>query len=207
VRNNAGQVRRHLSSPPTRQTTGIEAPDRDQDAENNGLRARRATGDVDINREYLIDTAKAGVSLPEDAPGGAGTYGDHDARVGNGLDRAADGSFKVARDRAGDNDPVRMARGGNEIDAKAADVVYRVQQGGEFPVAGVAGTRVEVAEVQRPTQHLVDIGQCTGGIGFRIWCLSRRRTAVSSATTSIRKSARQRAASSKSCPMATAPAH
>src|ERR1035437_7698684 len=37
------------------QTAGIEAPDRDQDAEEDGVRARRAAGDVDVDSEYPVD--------------------------------------------------------------------------------------------------------------------------------------------------------
>src|SRR6266852_1800110 len=127
-------------SPLAWQVAGMEAPDRDQNAEEDGLRARRATGDVDVDRENPVDAAGAGVSLPDDAPGGgAGSHGDHDARIGDGLDRAADGSLQVARDRASDHDPVRVAWGGDEVNAEATNVVHRVQEGGELPVAGVAG--------------------------------------------------------------------
>ena len=76
------------------------------------LRARRAAGDVDVDREDAVDAAGAGVSLADDAPGsGAGSHGDHDAGLGNGLDYAADGGLQVARDRAGDHDPVPRGAG------------------------------------------------------------------------------------------------
>src|SRR5215467_751676 len=113
-------------------------------------RARRAAGDVDVDRQDPVDAADAGVSLPNDPPGrGAGSHGDHNAGVGDGLKRAEDGSLQVASYRTRDHDPVRMARGGNEVDAEATNVVHWVQEGGELPVAGVAGASVEVAEVQR----------------------------------------------------------
>src|SRR5450759_4912177 len=122
--------------PLARQAAGTEAPNRDQNAEDDGLRARRAAGDIDVDRQDLVDAAGAGVSLPDDAPGGgAGSHGDHDARVGDGVKRAADGGLQVARHRAGDHDPVRVARGGYEVDAEATNVVHRVQEGGELPVA------------------------------------------------------------------------
>src|SRR5258708_13037517 len=131
-------------SPLAWQAAGMEAPDRDQDAEEDGLRARRATGDVDVDREDPVDAAGAGVSLPDDAPGGgAGSHGDHDARIGDGLERAADGGLQVARDRAGDHDPVRVAWRGDEVNAEATNVVHRFPEAAELPVAGAAGACVE----------------------------------------------------------------
>jgi hypothetical protein len=135
------------------------------------LGARRAAGDVDVDREDPVDAAGAGVSLPDDASGaGAGSHGDHEARLGDGLECAADGGLQVARDRAGDHDPVRVARGS----AEAANVVPRVQEGGELPVAGVAGARVEVAEVKRSAEHPVDLGRGAGGLGVRVTGRCRR---------------------------------
>src|SRR5450759_4731455 len=157
------------------QAAGTKAPNRDQDAEDDGLRARRAAGDVDVDRQDPVDAAGAGVSLPDDAPGrGAGSHGDHDARIGDGLKRAVDGGLQVARHRASDHDPVRVARGGDEVDAEATNVVHRVQEGGELPVACVAGACVEVAEVQRSAEHPVDLGRGTGGLGVWVGCWSRR---------------------------------
>src|SRR5258708_9904186 len=122
-------------SPLAWQAAGMEAPDRDQDAEEDGLRARRATGDVDVDREDPVDAAGAGVSLPDDAPGGgAGSHGDHDARIGDGLERAADGGLQVARDRAGDHDPVRVAWGAADVNAAAPTAVPRTLAGDAAPV-------------------------------------------------------------------------
>ena len=90
---------------------GIQPADRDQDPEDDRLRARRTAGDVDIDRENPVDAAGARVSLADDAPGGrAGSHGDDDARLGYGIDGAKHGSLEVARDRAGDHDPVGVAR-------------------------------------------------------------------------------------------------
>src|ERR1035437_10468167 len=98
-----------------------ETPERDLDAENDCLRPRRAARDIDIDRQNLVDAASAGVALAGDAAGsGAGTDGDHDTRLGDGLDRAAHGGLQVARDRSGDHDPVPVARSGNQVDAEAA---------------------------------------------------------------------------------------
>jgi len=154
---------------------GIEAPERDQDAEDDRLRPRRAAGNIDVDRQNLVDAAGARVTFPDDATGGgAGAHGDHDARVGNSLDGAAHGGLQVARDRAGDHDAVGVARGGDEVDAEATHVVHRVQKGGEFPVAGVAGSCVEMAQVQRAAEHPVDFGRGAGGLGVRVRCWSRR---------------------------------
>ncbi len=107
---------------------GVEAADRDQDAEDDGLRARWAAGDVGVDRENAVDAAGAGVSLADDAPGGgAGSHGDHDTWLRNSLDRAAAGGLQVACDRAGDHDPVRVARGGDEVDAEATHAVDWIQ--------------------------------------------------------------------------------
>src|SRR5450759_1570634 len=155
--------------------SGIEAPDGDQDAEDDGLRARRAAGNVDVDGENPVDATGARVTLPDDAPRGrTGSHGDHDARIGDRLERAADGGLQVARDRARDHDPVRVARGGDEVDAEPTNVVHRVQESGELPVAGVAGARVDVAQVQRSAEHPVDLGRGVGGLGGRVGCWSRR---------------------------------
>src|ERR1017187_6957349 len=52
------------------QAAGVEAPERDQDAEDDRLRPRWAARDIDIDRQNLVDAAGAGVSLGGDAPGG-----------------------------------------------------------------------------------------------------------------------------------------
>src|SRR5450759_5773314 len=138
--------------------TSIEAPERDQDAEDDGLRARRAAGNVDVDRKDAVDSPGARVTLPDDAPRGrTGSHGDHDARFGDGLDRAMHGDLQVARDRAGDHDAVRVARRSDEVDTETTNVVHRVQESGEFPVTGVARARVEMAEVQRSPEHPVDL--------------------------------------------------
>lgn len=54
----------------------VEAPDRDQDAEDDGLRARRTAGNVDIDRKDPVDAAGAGIPFSDDPPGGgAGSHG------------------------------------------------------------------------------------------------------------------------------------
>src|SRR5450759_583374 len=156
--------------------TSIEAPERDQDAEDDGLRARRAAGNVDVDRKDAVDSPGARVTLPDDAPRGrTGSHGDHDARFGDGLDRAMHGDLQVARDRAGDHDAVRVARRGDEVDAEATNVVHRVQESGELPVAGVTGSRIEVTEVQRPAEYPVDLGRGAGGLRDRVECWFSRR--------------------------------
>jgi hypothetical protein len=65
-----------------------------------------------------------------------------------------------------------VARGGDEVDAEATNVVHRVQEGGELPVAGVAGARIEVAEMQRPAEHPADLGGGAGGFGVPVGCWS-----------------------------------
>src|ERR1019366_5010656 len=93
---------------------------------------------------------------------------------GDGLKRATNSGLQVARHRAGDHDPVGVARGGYEVDAEATNVVHGVQEGGELPVAGVARARVEVAEVRRSAELPVDLGRSSGGLGVWGWCWSRR---------------------------------
>src|ERR1019366_1760160 len=58
---------RRVPSPLSGLAAGIEAPDLDQDAEEDGLRARRAAGYVNVDGENPVDAASAGVSLPDDA--------------------------------------------------------------------------------------------------------------------------------------------
>src|ERR1019366_10031426 len=122
-----------------------EPAHRNQNPEDDRLRPWRTPRNVDIDREDPVHSPGARVTLPDDAAGRrARTHGDHDAWTGDRLDRAAHRGFQVARHRPGDNDAVRVARRGNEVDAEAANVVHRIQQRGELPVARVARTRVEV---------------------------------------------------------------
>src|SRR5674476_1356528 len=64
------------------QPARIESPDRHENAEDDGLRARWAAGNVDVHGEDPVDAPGARVTLPDDAPRGrTGSHGDHDARV------------------------------------------------------------------------------------------------------------------------------
>src|SRR5450756_1116133 len=78
------------------QASGIEAPDRNQYAEDDGLRARRAAGNVDVDGENPVDAPGARVTLPDDAARRrTRSHRDHDARSRDRFDRAADGGFQV----------------------------------------------------------------------------------------------------------------
>ena len=136
----------------------------------------RTAGYVNVKGEHPVDAASAGIAPTDDASGrGAGSHGDHDARVRDGLDSAADGVLQVTRDGVGHDDPVGVARGGDEIDAAATHVVHRVQESGELLVVGVAGAGVQVAEVQRSGEHSVDVGRGAGRLGGRVRCWFRHR--------------------------------
>jgi len=68
----------------------IKSPERNQDAEDDRLRPRRAARDMDIDRQNLVDAAGARVSLPDDAPEVAQAHAAITTRgSGMGLNAAA----------------------------------------------------------------------------------------------------------------------
>src|SRR6516162_6922021 len=100
---------------------------------------RRAAWNININWNNLVDAAEAGVVLPEDAATApAGADGNHQAGRRSGVESLAQGQFHIARDRAGDQQHIGVARGGDEMDTEAFDIVNGAVEAGDFYFATVA---------------------------------------------------------------------
>src|SRR5688572_3256592 len=95
------------------------------DALEQRLGPRRATGHVDVDRDDLVDALGDGVAVPVGAAAvGARAHGDDVLGVGHLLVKAADRYGHLVGDGAGDDDEVGLAGAGRERDdAEAHDVV------------------------------------------------------------------------------------
>ena len=127
--------------------------DRQEDSEKDGIGARRTARHENVNGQELIHAARARVAASDNASRrGARADGDHHAGLGDGFVGPANGHLQVAGHRTGDDDAVGMARRGHEIDAQPADVIDRIQQRREFPVAGIARSGIQMAQMQGAPQ-------------------------------------------------------
>ena len=107
---------------------------------------RRAAGDVDVDRDDLVDALGDGVRVPVRAAAvGAGAEGDDVLRLGHLLVEPLDRGRHLVGDRAGDDHQVGLARAGRERDdAEPDEVVAGHGRGDELD--GAAGE----AEVEDP---------------------------------------------------------
>ena len=111
-----------------------------------GLGARRAAGNVDVDGDVAVDALEDVVALLERAAGdGAGAHGDDVLGLGHLVVEADDLRGHLLGDGAGDDHEVGLARGGAEdFGAEAGEVV--AGHGGGDHLDGAAGE----AEVERP---------------------------------------------------------
>ena len=80
---------------------------------------------------------------------------------GRGVVGLAQRQLHVARDRAGDQQHVGVARRGDEVNAEALDVIDRAVQADDLHLAAVAGTGIHLADVQRAAAGLWRCGPST----------------------------------------------
>src|SRR5260370_18525528 len=98
-----------------------------------------------------------GVAFLEDAAR-AGTLAgcDDQLRMGRRLVRSPYRFLHVQRERAGDQQHVRMAGTGDELDTQTFDVVVRVIERMDFQFSAVAGARFDLPNAQAPAHHVED---------------------------------------------------
>jgi len=85
-----------------------------------------------------------------------GAHGHNQPWRGRGLIGLAQSQFHVARNRAGDQQHIRVTRRGDEVDAKPFDVIHRAVQPHDLDFAAVARPGINLADVERPAQHFSD---------------------------------------------------
>ena len=125
-----------------------------------GFRARRAAGDINIHRDHLVDIADDVVAALEYAAGkSAGADRDDEFRVGHLLVDAQQPVACLKGHRSGADEHIRVARAALEFDPEAFDIVARRERGEDLDIAAVAGTAVEM---NRP-------GRIDAGPGFTIY--------------------------------------
>src|SRR4029077_7431143 len=96
----------------------------------------------------------ARIALTEDsASASAVADRDDELRIRCRLVRAAQRHLHVLRDRAGNEQHVRMARARDEADAKALEVVERIVERMNLELTAIAGARVHLADAESPAQH------------------------------------------------------
>jgi hypothetical protein len=92
---------------------------------------------------------------------------DHYSRLGHGLERLTQGSGHVLRDRTRDHERVGMSGRRDQANPESLGVVDRTKSGGDFQLAAVARTGVDVADLNRSSE-------CAGRVEKIGW----RRTEV-----------------------------
>ena len=114
-----------------------------------GVRIGRAARDKDIHLDNTVDSADRCIVSPEDAATAAtSAHSRHEAGFGSGVIGFAQRQFHIATDGAGDQQHVGMTRGGDEMNAKAFQVVNGIIQADDFDFAPVARTCIHFADMQ-----------------------------------------------------------
>ena len=116
-----------------------------------GRRRRRATRDLDVDRDDVGDAAEGGVALAEDAARAAAVaHRDDELRIGRRVVGPLQRDRHVLRDRAGHQQQVGVARARDELDAETFDVVVRIAEGVDLELAAVARAGVDLADRAAP---------------------------------------------------------
>ena len=132
----------------------LKLADGGEDAVQQGMGIGRAAGDVHVHGKDGVHAAAGGVVLAEDAAAATARAHGHDQpRAGHGFVSFPQRQFHVARDRAGHQQHVGMARRGDEVNAETLDVIDRAVQAVDFDFAAVARTGVHLADVQGTAEH------------------------------------------------------
>src|SRR5690348_15000409 len=136
-----------------------EPVDGQQDAMQQRFRAWRASRDVDVHGNYLIHSAEGRVIDAEDtAADAAGADSNDDLRLRSGIVGFPQSQLHVARNGAGDEQHVGMARRSHEMDTKALDVVHGIVEGIDLQFASVAGAGIDLADGEGSAEDIVDPG-------------------------------------------------
>ena len=139
-----------------------------EDALEQRLGAGRAAGDVDVDRDDLVDALRHGVRVPVRAAAvAARAEGDDVLRLGHLLVQALHGRGHLVRDRAGDDHQVGLARARREgDDAEADEVVAGHRRGDELDrAAGEAEVEDPEASSGGPSSGSPSSARGRGGRG------------------------------------------
>src|ERR1039457_2529680 len=129
-----------------------------QDSVQQRFRAWRTARDVDVHRDHLVYAAAGGVVRSEYAAAdAAGAYGYNQLGIRGRIVGLAEGQFHVPGHRAGDQQHIGVARGRDEVDAEALDIVDGVVEGHDFQLAPVARSGVHLTDGERTAQDAVDL--------------------------------------------------
>src|SRR2546425_9220472 len=110
------------------------------DALEQRLGPRRTAGDVDVDRDDLIDALRDRVGVPIGAPAvGAAPHGDDVLGVGHLLVQTANGRGHLVGDRPGDDDEVRLSGAGGEGDHPETHDVVAGRAYGRAQLEAAAG--------------------------------------------------------------------
>ena len=167
-----------VSDMPIAARAGRQAIERRQDPPEDVRRLGRAPGHEDVHGDDLIDAAGDGIAPPEDAAGlGAVAHRDHQLGVGRRLVRLPERHLHVARDRARDQQQVRVPGRSDEVDAEALEVVDGAREPADLELAAVAGSGIDLPDRERAAEqaprirlhlpHQLDGGRVAGLEGLR----------------------------------------
>ena len=138
-----------------------------------GLGRGRAAGNEDVHGHDVFGAVQNGVVAAKDPSGnGAAPHGDHDLGSGDRRIGPLAGELHVPRDRAGDQDAVGEPGRGGGADAEALEIVLRRGRHIHLDLAGIAGARIELAELegtaeQRAQALRIGIDHRVFGVLFR----------------------------------------
>jgi len=148
-----------------------------QDSGEDGRGCGRAAADGMVDGEDAGDAAADGVvgrgdAAAEDAAAvGAVAQRDDEFGRGHGVVGAEERLFHVDGDGAGDEEHVRVAWAGDELDARAFEIVVGVVEGVDLQLTAVAGAGVAVADGERAAEDgpetLVEGVGDGGGVRWR----------------------------------------
>lgn len=114
-----------------------------------GLRSRRTAGNQDIDRQDFADPVAPGIRACEHAAAyRTRASGNDQLGLGHGFVRPPGRFLQVPRHDPRDEQQVGMAGRGDKVDPESLDVVVGVQQGGDLPIAAIAGAGVEMTDVK-----------------------------------------------------------
>lgn len=136
----------------------VDSPEKPQDTIQDCQWMWRASGDVQVNRENsvhaLVNLGAAGKGPAADC---AGADRNDDLRVRDGVVGLQDGVMHVPRNGACNQEPIRMARGGGELNAEPGEIPADGIQHVGVEVAGVAASRADFAQSKRTAENAKEV--------------------------------------------------
>src|ERR1035437_1273002 len=127
----------------------LQSSNRQQNPMEQRVWIRWAAGNVNVHGDDRVYAATTGVVLAENAATASARTDRHNQpRRGHGVVGLAKSEFHVACDWAGDEQHVRMTRGGDKVNAETFDVIDRAVEAIDFDFAAVAGASVHFPDMQ-----------------------------------------------------------